>query len=262
VHFSAIDDEQGRDAIDAGADMVLTSDPRTIAYAAAQSDLISVPLTWDRVYVLIEPVRRTPGDRDSVLALQQDLATNALQVEARPATDSGGRELLACPTVAPASATAAVGAPAAAPTTAGVTPRPRIVYEKGDGVARAISERLVALAQARSPRLAALESELSSAAGARAVGLDGAAFWQALRDGNEAAYVTAVPFNIGEDCSTVDGLELFAPWLRSIRDSPIQDAIAPLVETRARALVRRGRVGLALDGAGNVYLLFGSRSPS
>jgi len=31
VHFSAIDDEQGRDAIDAGADMVLTSDPRTIA---------------------------------------------------------------------------------------------------------------------------------------------------------------------------------------------------------------------------------------
>ncbi len=88
VHFSAIDDRQGRDAIDAGADIVFTSDARTIAYAAAQSDLTSIPLMWDRVYVLIEPTPRNHGDRDSVLAVQRDLATNTLKVEARPATDS------------------------------------------------------------------------------------------------------------------------------------------------------------------------------
>lgn len=257
VRFSAVDDPQGRDAIDAGADIVLTSDPGTIAYAAAQADLTSVPLTWDRVYVLIEPARRNHGDRDSVLAVQRDLATNALHVEARPATDSGGTELLACPTTEPAF----VGASAAEPAAAGATPSLRIVYEKDDGVARAISERLVALAQARSQRLAALESVLSSAGVARAVGLDSAAFWQALQDGNGAAYVMAVPLFMGS-CARVDGLEFDARWLGPSRNDPLEDHIVPLVETRARAIMRRERVGLALDGVGNVYLLFGSRPPS
>ncbi len=267
VRFSAIDDPQGRDAIDAGADVILTSDPGTTAYAAAQSDLISVPLMWDRVYVLVEPARRNHGDRDSVLALQRDLATNVLRVEARPAT-YGGMELLACPTIGPGVAHAfntptivdSVSPAPTAPTAPGRTPRLRIVYENDDSVARAISERLVALAQGRSQRLAALESVLSSAGAARAVGLDSAAFRQALQEGNEAAYVVSVPFYIG--CPAVDGLEMVAPWLRSTGSEPMDDHITSLVETRARALVRRERVGLALDGTGNVHLLFGSRPPS
>ena len=260
VHFSTIDDRQGRDAIDAGADIVLTSNAGTIAYAAAQSGLTSVPLMWDRVYVLIEPTRRNPGDRDSVLALQRDLATNVLHAEARPATDSGGIELLTCPTIEPASEAGFGGSSAPAPTPSGPTTSARIVYENDDGVARAISERLVALTNARSHRLAALESELSSAGAVRAVGLDSAAFRQALQDGNEAAYVIAVPLFMGS-CMTVDGLEFDARWLAPSRNNSFEDHIAPLIEIRARALVRRGRVGLALDGAGNVYLLFGSPPP-
>jgi hypothetical protein len=259
VHFSAIDDGRGRDAIDAGADIVFTSDARTIAYAAAQSDRTSIPLMWDRVYVLIEPTPRNHGDLDSVVAVQRDLATNTLKVEARPATDSvRGGEVLPCPMVEDDF----TSTPAPAPSTTGQTPGPRIVYEKDDGVARAISERLVALADARSHRLAALEGVLSAAGPARANGLERAAFRQALRDGNEAAYVTAVPFDIGERCSTVNELAFAAPWLLPRSNNPVESHIAPLVETRARALVRRGRVGLALDGVGNVYLLFGSRPTS
>ncbi len=129
-------------------------------------------------------------------------------------------------------------------------------------MARAISERLVALADARSRRLAALEGVLSSGGAARATGLERPAFRQALRDGNEAAYVTAVPFDMGGQCSTVNGLAFDVPWLSHRSNNPIESHIAPLVETRARALVRRGRVGLALDGVGNVYLLFGSRPTS
>lgn len=252
VRFTAIDDPQGRDAINAGADVVLTSDPGTIAYAAAQSNLTSVPLIWDRVYVLIEPAGRNHGDRDSVLSVQRDLATNALHVEARPASDSGGTEVLACPRLEPAF----VDAPTPALAAPGPTPRPRIVYEKDDGVARAISERLVAFAQARSQRLAALESVLSSAGAARTVGLDSAAFRQVLSDGNEAAYVMAVPLFMGS-CATVDGLEFDTRWLGAGRNNPVEDHIVPLVETRARAIMRREHVGLALDGVGNIYLLFG-----
>jgi hypothetical protein len=245
-----IDARVGRDVVDAGADVVITSDATTIAYAAAQAHLSSVPLSWDRLYILIEPGPPSRGQGDSALAVKTDLATDALRVEARSYPDSTWRVSMTCPTIAPMGQAS------------GAAPRPstmaRIVYDNRDDVARALSERLVALAQARAPRLAALEGALSAAGAARAVGLDSGAFRESLADGREAAYVVAVPAEPIEQCFAADWIRLHTPWLATV-DYPVGDHITPLIETRARAIVRSQRVGLSIDGAGNVYLEFGPR---
>jgi len=248
VHVSEVAPRQGRDALDAGADVVITSDAKTIAYADAQPDLASVPLLWDNVYVLIEPGIRIARDSDSVLAVKADLARYALRVEARPADDSATRELLIGPRL-----DGGVIDPA-------FTPRPpsmtRVVYDQDDDVARALSERLVALVAAHTFRLAALENHPGSARTIRAAGLDSTSFFDALRGASEAAYVIALPLDrlVGYDAAST--LMWDAKWLFAGDDSPTNH-ITPLVETRARAIVRRVRVGLSRDSAGAVSLLFG-----
>ena len=42
-----------RDALDAGADMLVTDDPAVLAYAATRPDLDATPLPWERTYVLV-----------------------------------------------------------------------------------------------------------------------------------------------------------------------------------------------------------------
>jgi hypothetical protein len=230
--------------------VVVTSDAQTIAYAAAQSDLVSVPLSWDKVYVLIEPGVRVDSDRDSMLALTTDLAKYALRVEARPAADSVTRVLITCP---------AIGAEGSR---SGIAPPPspnRVVYDQDDDVARALSERLVALAAAHTFRLAALGENPGLAQTLRAAGLDAASFRDALAGASDAAYVLSVPRDPVVGCDAVGRLRLDARWLFAGDDSPTNH-VTPLVETRARAIVRRGRVGLSGDGAGSVSLLFGARA--
>ncbi len=250
IHVSMVAPRQGRDALDAGADAVVTSDAKTIAYAAAQSDLVSVPLSWDKVYVLIEPQFRVSADRDSMLAVTTDLAKYALRVEARPADDSDAtRELIACPTIGPDAGPSGIShcQPSAN----------RVVYEQDDDVARALSERLVALAAAHTFRLAALEDNPKLARSVRAAGLDTALFRDALGGASDAAYVFSLPRDLLVGCDAVGMLRLDAEWLFARGDSPTNH-ITPLVETRARAIVRRGRVGLSGDSAGTVSLIFGA----
>ena len=45
-----------RDLLDAGVDLLVTDDPGAVAYAATRADFSSVPLPWDRTYVLLAPV--------------------------------------------------------------------------------------------------------------------------------------------------------------------------------------------------------------
>ncbi len=252
IHVNMVAPRQGRDALDAGADVVVTSDAKTIAYAAAQSDLASVPLSWDKVYVLIEPGVRVGGDRDSMLAVQTDLAKYALRVEARPADDSATLELITCPTIGPDNSPSGT-----TPRQPSTTSTHRVVYERDDDVARALSERLVALAGAHTLRLAAFEDNSSSGRSIRAAGLDTASFRVALGDGSAAAYVIALPLDPLVGCDAVGWLRLDALWLFARDDSPTNH-LTPLVETRARAIVRRGRVGLSGDSAGTASLIFGA----
>jgi hypothetical protein len=242
LRVTSIAPRLGRDALDAGADVVITSDPSTIAYAAVQPDLASVPLPWDNLYVLIQPGPRTHGALDSSLAIQKDLATGALRVEARPAADGGG--WLECPPVLPLQRLDDSSRMTA-----------RIVFDKTDGVARALSERLVALVAARSFQLASLAGALSAADSLRAVGLDTAAFRRSLADGREAAYVTRLPLDRHTTCVALADLRLHTSWLSPLR--AIGEHVTPLVETRSRAIVRRDRVGLSADSTDDVALDFG-----
>ena len=151
-----------RDAMDAGADIVVTDDPGTLAYAAQRPGYTSRPLPWRRTYAL---VLTAPTDSAAVVSpgFREALARDAVRVDARAA--AGASALPACSAAPPA---------ASSPARTGA----RIAYPAADATARDLAARLAAL----------------RVAGVRAIlPLDGDAFLAALRAGGEAAYVLALP---------------------------------------------------------------------
>jgi hypothetical protein len=238
-----------RDALDAGIDLLLTGDPTTIAYAQRRPEFISVPLPWDRVYVLMVPTqsRHTLAALDSATALRTELASDAVRVEAKPAEpQQWWDEQLAC------GESEARRPASERPDSRSV--RPRIVYDRGDSVARALSERLVALANAPSDRLAAMAPQIAGGGPIRAAGLDAVQLERALAGGGETAYVVAFPVRVVTPCATARAIASEAPWLSDGTADGLADRIWPLVETRARAIVRRGAVGLTVDWVGDISL--------
>jgi Bacterial extracellular solute-binding proteins, family 5 Middle len=198
-----------RDAMDAGADIVVTDDPATLAYAAQRPAYTSLPLPWSRAYAL---VLATAADSVAVVApgFRDALARDAVRVEARGAP--GDSVPPACSAAPPASASPArTGA--------------RIAYPAADATARDLAARLAAL----------------GTAGARAIlPLDQDALVASLRAGREVAWVLALPRTLApcEDLPVPGGA-----------------AVLPLVDTRARALVRQGAPPLTVDWDGTLRLL-------
>jgi hypothetical protein len=219
-----------RDAIDAGAAVVVTGDRSALSYAESRANLSTVPLPWSRVYVVAIP-RAGSTHADSSLrsmasdaGLRASLARDAVRTEARGAEPPywwngvAGCGLASVVTTGDASA--------------GVRRSSRIVYDRGDAVARGLAERLVAVER-----------------GVMAAGLATAAFAQALRAGDERAYVLALPRASLSPCQDLAPLATAAPWL--VSDSGLSElALTPLVETRERAIVNLDRVSaeIAWDG--------------
>jgi len=104
----------------------------------------------------------------------------------------------------------------------------RLVYPREDEVARGLAERLVALA--------------GTGTSLRAAGLGPAELSAALRDGTERGLVIAAPRESLAPCRDASG------W-------PSGASIQPLIDTRARAIVRRGSPALAVDWDGTVRVL-------
>ncbi len=116
----------------------------------------------------------------------------------------------------------------AAPPPPAATPGPRrIAYVRGDAAGRDLASRIAAL----------------GGGGGVAAGLAPADFAKALVGGTAAAYVVALPRTVPDPCRAAR--DLLPPW-------PV--SVAPLVETRARAVVRRGVSRWVVDGDGTVYL--------
>jgi hypothetical protein len=248
----------GRDALDGGTDVLITSDAMTIAYAAARPDFVSVPLPWSRVYVLMQPHTSVHVDSDMARSLEDDLAGGAVRVEARAVDDKEWGDVLAtCDTTAAtrpaASADSLTTLPA--PRVSSVSPFVRwIVYAEDDNVARALSERLVALANARDPRITAVAPALTTGEPLRAAGFDTTRFRLRLTIARDAAYVAAM--HVPGVCRDVAALISEAPWVAPDTHR-LAEPLTPLIESRAHAIVRRGRVGVAVDDAGDVFLEFG-----
>ena len=116
-------------------------------------------------------------------------------------------------------------APVATPPTAPSNGPRRIAYVRGDPTARDLAARIAALG------------------GGTAVGSAPADFARSLAAGTAVGYVLALPRSVPEACRAAR--DLLPPW-------PV--AVAPLVETRARAVVRRGVSRWAVDGDGTVHL--------
>jgi hypothetical protein len=126
-----------------------------------------------------------------------------------------------------------------------------VVFPRDEPVARALAERLVALAAiGRGSRtdtsLALLAPELArTTARVTAAALAPDELAAALRTANELAYVVALPRRSLAPCADAEWLLAMAPWLAAqTQPLSLSDAIAPLIDTRLRAVVRRDRIGL------------------
>jgi hypothetical protein len=204
-----------RDALDRGVDLIVTRDPALVEYAASRPELATYPLPWSRTYLLLQPQGAEPIEEavtgDSV---RRSLARDAVRAEARIAEPPFWWDSTAgCP-----------GVPG--DTLRGASSR--IVYPRGDEVARGLAERIVALAHSGSPL--------------RAAALGEAALAVALRDGTERAYIVPVPRQSLAPCRDS------AAW-------PSGASILPLIDTRARAILRRGAAALTVDWDGTVRVV-------
>jgi hypothetical protein len=104
---------------------------------------------------------------------------------------------------------------------------PRVVYSRTDEIARALAERIVAL---------------SGNTQLRAVGLGDIDFATALRDGGERGYIVFLPRNVAAPCHASAAL-------------PVGGWLEPLIDTRARAIVRRGAPPLSIDWDGSIKVV-------
>jgi hypothetical protein len=275
IRFALRSGEDPRDVIDQGHDLLVTRDPRALDYARTQPNYMVIPIVWDRIHVVASPLRvpsTRPGQIEEAAAADvsgfprhrlEELARDAVRSEARAAdAPHWWTDLSTCnvTTVAPSLPITA------AADRSGIA---HIVYQTDDLVARDLAERLVALAASSNDEAIleplGIERDIATAistGGTRllALGLDPAAFDDAIRSGSELAYVIELPRNVAAHCQAAAELIAAVPWLVRNED-PVPLAtlslarpIVPLVETRQQAIVRRGRVGLTVDWDGTLSL--------
>ncbi len=211
-----------RDLLDHDIDILVSGDPEVLSYAAGKSDRTTVPLPWDRVYVLLSPLPVTIGD-----TVRAGLARDVVRTDARPAR---GRYWWMAGPACPMGDTVA-----ASMAGTGSSPAPVVYYPQGDAAARGLAERLVALGLmgpgGRASSVAAADFDLRFAAGG-------------------ASYLVSLQHEALAPCHAVADLAARARWLTS---DPSRH-ITALVETRRRAIVRRGGSAFTVDWDGMLRL--------
>ncbi|HET9709781.1 MAG TPA: ABC transporter substrate-binding protein [Gemmatimonadales bacterium] len=205
-----------RDLLDHGIDILVSGDPEVLSYAGGRSDLRSVPLPWDRVYVLLSPQLLTIGD-----TVRAGFARDVVRTDARPAR--GSYWWMAGPACPAGAGIAAMGS----------SPAPVVYYPQGDAAARGLAERLVALGLL--------------GPGGRASGVAAADFDARVAAGG-ASYLVALPREALAPCHAVADLAARATWLSG---DPGRHLMA-LGETRRRAIVRRGGSAFTVDWDGTL----------
>jgi hypothetical protein len=215
IHLRIEPNSDLRDALDRGADLVVTRDPLLVDYISNRAELAAFPLPWSRTYVLLETENRE-GELAGALSaasVRNSLAKDAVRAGARAAEPPyWWSNHTNCRTTS--AATLHSGNASS-----------RVVYRTDDEVARGLAERIVALAPA--------------GAGLRAVALDAAAFETSVRDATERAYVVGLPRQSLAPCRDA------SMWPEGVR-------LLPLIDTRAYAIVRKGAPPLTVDWDGTI----------
>jgi hypothetical protein len=171
LDFQVAPDGDPRDALDRGADLVVTRDPAVVGYVANRPDFTTFPLPWSRTYVLLQPAG---GFRIWILgvdSVRRSLARDVAQADARAAEPSFWRPQC------PYTDLSYVMPPPISP---------RIVYPRDDKVARGLAERIVALTRDTVPL--------------RSAGLNPAEFAAAVRDQHDRGYVLGLPRQVPAPC--------------------------------------------------------------
>jgi hypothetical protein len=226
-----------RDVLDRGLpdagrprpDVVVTRDPDVLAYAESGASYFIVALPWNRTYLLVT------ADSASIIPSEADrdaLARNAVTGDVRGAAQ-------------PFAWLADAGCAAPfAPSLA--TPRPVVAYPAGDAIARQLAERIVALAgvSARPAWIPASLARRATAPRIAPVATD--SITDALMTGRAAAAVVALPRDPRTRCGTAN--------------EPLPWRGAPLVDSRAHVIVRRGS-GAAFTIGADGTLHFTRRGP-
>jgi hypothetical protein len=245
-------DADARDQIDAGVHLLLTDDPRVVRYAASRADYVSLPLAWEHVYVVAVPRRDVSGSPVTASeSLRRSLAQDAVRAEARAAVppywwDDRSR----------------CGLPARPDREVAIGFHSNIIYDRADSVARQLAARLAALASVADSSRTTVAAPVSLpreriASGARATitGLAPEGLSSALRTGSGLAFVIALPTHSVAPCDDIAVLTAQAQW---IVGSGHALELTPLIETRARALVRRDGLSLVADDRGILRIVAGA----
>jgi len=235
-----------RDLLDQGVDLLVTRDPATLAYASALAQFDAIPLPWLRSYVFLSR-ERAPG-ATLTPALRQKLADDAVPGEAQGSLFDWPQAWSRCTTSGPVDA-GANQSPPRVPASSG-----RIVFDAADPVARALAERITALTSTRpadgNPILDVLVPQFRSRK-LQIAPLREPTFSPALDRGDDAGYIIAV--DRPKDCAEITLVGERAPWAT-------RNGVVPLVDTRLRAIVRRGRAQLAMEWDGSLLISSPGRS--
>ncbi|HEX9892695.1 MAG TPA: hypothetical protein VGA78_02180 [Gemmatimonadales bacterium] len=205
-----------RDLIDRRVDLVITADPVTLDYARTQRDLRLVPLAWSVTYTLVSSPGQAPPLEPSD-GFRAELAHDAVRAEARPAERPERRDVEGgCTVQSPRPAVRL----------------PDIAIPRNDPIARALAERLVAVAAPSGPR--------------RVTALPPAGLDSALTHGTAMAYIVPLSRVRPTECAGTYPL-------------PRGSSLFPLIDVRATAVLRPGVPPFFIEGDGTIR--FPSRQP-
>ncbi|UCD25429.1 MAG: hypothetical protein JSW51_05805 [Gemmatimonadota bacterium] len=261
LEFQAVRGRDPRDVIDDRYDLVITSDARSLDYAAAKPDRDLVALPWDASYVFA--AARAGGTREQTadvrlglpVEMREELARDAVRIDARASTPPSWWDQLADCHIKPAEHQVASERPQQGSA--------RIAFESADAVARGLAERIVALAGAAGGRellqQLGVERELAESVASgmtrlQAVALSKEDYGRELLSGNSMAYVLPLQRLSMAPCRSASDLVARASWMVPSGSTEggatvlqLGRVVVPLVDTRRHAVVYRGSMGLAVD---------------
>ncbi|MFQ6104649.1 MAG: ABC transporter substrate-binding protein [Candidatus Glassbacteria bacterium] len=255
IMFLGSSNSDTRDLLDRVVDVAITNDPAVIEYAYNRPKLSAVALPWDRTYVLLSTSRVRKLQRGGTVGtlpqkLLKGLARDAVRAEARGyMPPSWWDDLHACGELYTETGRDSLYKPGAS-NTRGLR---RIIYDTKDPVARDLAERIVALAAAdptASLEAAALALAVPGLASDTprtiAEGVTDRELALSLRDGDDFAYVVAIPRRPADPCYEARKLINRAQWLASW-EGDLTTVLVPLVDTRRYVIVTDENIGLMFD---------------
>ncbi len=265
IQFLESPRHDARDLLEGVVDMMVTSDPAVIEYAAGRPGFVTFALPWAETYMLLSTTRvrelREGGRPGQIPAdLSDALARDAVRSDARGyRSPSWWNDLYGCDDLL-ADGVDPSGIPQGASAPTGPH---RIVYNTSDPIARDLAERIVALASRGtdvSSEAAAVAAAVPGLIGGGdrpvAEGLAARDLSQSLWAGDDFAYVISIPRMPPESCYGARRLLNRAPWLVG-GGVDLSQALIPLVDTRLHVIAREGLFGLIIDTYGNMLVVTG-----